>query len=497
MSKEWEFNEKNPQELLFSHGMECELAMLDPQGQLPSGDRMLDIFKNVVIDAHRALREILQSDGCPKLIKKKLVGLPELTYTDEKGDVVVQPYRIGKKDVNIEIFGRDGNVASITYILEVVTPPCTHLDELIWWVRTLFTIAEDVLLPNNFYMLSTGIPGTIKEYLRGLSYADHHHMNAFKDEQERKRIYNLFRSFIPHLIALTVNSPLINGAPSDTVKTIGNEADPKAKLRYAAPGCVRSIRLKNNVSMLSRNDPRVYIPWLGPGGEYDANYFCQVIQKASLEDAKFQDLFPFSEWGTIEFRIFDAPLSVNKRIGIAMILQALALKARKMSNVPDVGSQCLVTNREHAINRGLFGSFRIDQIPQIKDKNFKEFYVGKPPYKYLFEAVQGMLKFITPELKELKYISKKSFKDTGGLSPFLVPIFLSVFGNIDLAMIPFGDAEFQLLLYRHYLRKDPTVPPGPQLLQNLIKLTFKASGNPYFNPIGGKLDFKKSLKWLK
>ncbi|MHC1591227.1 MAG: hypothetical protein ACXQS8_04015 [Candidatus Helarchaeales archaeon] len=497
MSEEWQFDEKNPKKLMFSHGMECELAMLDVNGQLPSGDTMLQLFKKIVENAHRSLVEILQSDYCPKLIKKKLVGLPQLTYTDEKGDVVVQTYKIGNKEVTIEIFGRDGNVASITYILEVVTPPCTHLDELTWWLKTLFTVAEEVMVPSNLYLLSTGIPSSIHEYLRGLSYADHHHMNAFKDDLERKKIYNMFRNFIPHLIALSVNSPLINGMPSDDVKVMGNEADPKAKLRYAAPGCLRSIRLKNNVSMLSRNDPRVFIPWLGPGPEYDQNYFCQVIQKASLEDAKFQDLFPFSDWGTIEFRIFDAPLSINKRIGFAILLQALALKARKLDIVPDVGSYCLVANRKQAIERGLFGSFRTDQILDIADKEFKEYYIGNPPHKYAFQAIQGMLKYITPELKELKFINKKLYKKTGGISPFLIPIFLSVFGDVDLAMAPFGDAEFQLLLYRHYAKKNPGVPPGPQILQNLIKLTFKASKDPLFNPIGGQLDFKKTLKWLK
>jgi hypothetical protein len=368
----WSFNEKNPIELPFSHGMECEIALLMPDGSLPAGSEMLHVFKKIVEDSVRELTDVLQGDYCPKSIKDKLVGMPQITFNEEKGDVITQGYKIHGDTVNIEIFGRDGNVAAITYILELVTPPATHLDELVWWLQTLFTVAQQVTVPQNLYLCSTGLPPLIKEYMRGLTYSDHHHIGGFKDEKEKKRIYNIFRAFIPHIIALTANSPLINGAPTDFIKTIGT--DP-LQLRYAAPGCIRSIRLLNNISMLSQNDPKVFIPHLPP--DADATYFLSVIQKASIADAKFQDIFPFSEWKTIEFRICDAPLSISKRVGMAMLLQALALRAREMKEIPDVGSDAIVANRYESILRGLFAPFKSDRIKDISsvDKEFASMYV--------------------------------------------------------------------------------------------------------------------------
>ncbi|MHA1301272.1 MAG: glutamate-cysteine ligase family protein [Candidatus Helarchaeota archaeon] len=493
-SRVWSFNEKNPLELPFSHGLECEIALLMPDGSLPAGNEMIFVFKRIVEDSLNELIDILDSDFCPKMIKDKLVGMPQITFNEEKGDVITQGYKIGGDTVNIEIFGRDGNVAAITYILELVTPPATHLDELIWWLQTLFTVAQQVTVPQNLYLCSTGLPPLIKEYMRGLTYSDHHHMGGFKDEYEKKRIYNMFRAFVPHIIALTANSPLINGAPTDVVKTIGN--DPM-QLRYAAPGCIRSIRLQNNVSMLSRNDPKVYIPHLDP--DTDANYFLNVIQKASIEDAKFQDIFPFSEWKTIEFRVCDAPLSISKRIGIVLLLQALALKAREMKEIPDVSSNAIVANRHESILRGLYAPFKSDQIPDIAsvDTEFANMYLGEKDkrHKYMFEAIRSMLEWLFDPLKQIKIYDKKALKDFKGISPFISPILLSVFGNLDIAQAPFGECEFQLLLYNHYIHKNPQSPAGPLVLRDLIKATFK-SKDPYYTPIGGELPIKE-LKWIK
>jgi gamma-glutamyl:cysteine ligase YbdK (ATP-grasp superfamily) len=490
----WSFNEKNSIELPFSHGMECEIALLTADGGLPSGNEMIRVFKTIVEDSLNELIDILQSDFCPKMIKDKLVGMPQLAFNEEKGDVIVQGYKIGGDTVNIEIFGRDGNVAAITYILELVTPPTTHLDELVWWLQTLFTIGQQVTVPQNLYLCSTGLPPLIKEYMRGLTYSDHHHMGGFKDEYEKKRIYNIFRAFVPHIIALTANSPLINGEPTDIIKTIGSEP---LHLRYAAPGCVRSIRLMNNVSMLSRNDPKVYIPHLPANA--DANYFLSVIQKASIEDAKFQDIFPFSEWKTIEFRVCDAPLSISKRIGIVLLLQALALKAREMTEIPDVSSYSIVANRHETILRGLYAPFKSDYIPDISSVNreFGEVYLGNKdkPYTYMFQAIQKMLEWLFEPLRKMKIYDKKSNKQFEGISPFISPLILSIFGDVDIAQAPFGECEFQLLLYNHYLHKNPQAPAGPMVLRDLIKATFR-SKDPYYTPIGGMIP-QKSLKWIK
>jgi len=306
----------------------------------------------------------------------------------------------------------------------------------------------------------------------------------------------MFRAFVPHIIAMTANSPFINGAPTDEIKTIGK--DPK-KLRYAAPGCVRSIRLLNNTSMLSQNDPKVYIPHLPKGNDYGADYFCQVIQKASIEDAKFQDIFPYSDWKTIEFRVCDAPITINKRIGMALLLQALAVKARDM-DIPDVGSKSIIANRASAIHRGVFSSFQTNDILDLSsNKEFNETYTGgEEKIKYMYIAIQNLLKFLIEPWKKMRIIDKKAytkaFGKTNMLGPYLTPLFVSVFGESKLAAVPFQEAEFQLLLFSAL--KEKAQFPGPQLLSRLIKYSFQGTNNPYFSVITGEFN-PKVHKWFK
>ncbi|MHA1130945.1 MAG: glutamate-cysteine ligase family protein, partial [Candidatus Helarchaeota archaeon] len=433
------------------------------------GDDMVFHMRQMVEESQQVLIQSLDEGILPNIIKHKIKVEPHITESEEKGTVLTLTYKIGSKTVDIDIFGRDGNVASITYILEVVTPPCTYLDELVWWCQRLTGLAE-LVMPKQLFVVSTGFNPLQREYYRGVSFGTHFHMGNFKDEKEKYKVYNMIRNFIPHLVALTVNSPFINGAPTDDVRVIRN--------RYAAPGCLRSVRLKSNVSMLSRSDPRVYIPYLYP--EHDSNYFLNVIEKASLEDARFQDLFPFTDWGTIELRICDAQLSIARTIGVALTIQALALLSRMMKTIPDVGSKSLVSNREGAITRGLFGSFRADQAPfremmQI-NPTFTENYLGdfkkNKLHSYMFEAVQNMYVLLKDILK------KQKFLDT----PFMNPVLLSVFGNIDFAQLPFTESEFQLYLY---LKNQGDIYA---VLKDLIILTAKCCENPSYSPITGKVN---------
>jgi hypothetical protein len=95
----------------------------------------------------------------------------------------------------------------------------------------------------------------------------------------------------------------------------------------------------------------------------------------------------------------------------------------------------------------------------------------------------------------MKLYDKKSQKEFNGISPFLSPTLLSTFGNVDIAKAPFGECEFQLLLYKHYQQKNPQSAPGPLVLRDLIKATFK-SKDPFYSPIGGEFS-QKEHKWFK
>ncbi|MBY8982804.1 MAG: hypothetical protein KGD57_07640, partial [Candidatus Lokiarchaeota archaeon] len=285
--------------LPFTHGMEMELIIADDNGNYPDGDEMVYRMREIVKDAIRIMDQILyegRSDfyPVPDYVRQKVLARPWGKEDIEKGYVMDIRYQIGNYHVDIDTFGRDGNVTAITYILELVTPPCEYIEELAYWSSTLFLLAKNTL-PKDLHIIASAVNPAANEYQRGLTQGDHHHLGGFESELEKIQAYCMIRNFIPHLIALSTNSPIINNRPTDVVKIINN--------RITAPNCVRSLRLKNNASMLSNNDPRHYIPYLTSTDMNAQNLFLQTVAKASMEDGRFQDLFPFTDWGTIELRV--------------------------------------------------------------------------------------------------------------------------------------------------------------------------------------------------
>lgn len=472
--------------LAYTHGIEMELIIADDDGNYPDGDEMVYRMKEIVKEAINIMKQIIyegRSDflPIPDYIKKKVLAEPYGKDDIEKGYVMDISYQVGNGSVDIDTFGRDGNVTAITYILELVTPPCQYIEELAYWASTLFLLAKNTL-PSDLHIIASAINPATKEYQRGLSQADHHHIDSFESDLEKVQAYSMIRNFIPHIIALTCNSPILNNQPTDVVKIIND--------RITAPNCVRSLRLKNNDSMLSSNDPKHYIPYLTGGEQEDKQYFMDVIQKASLEDAKYQDAFPFTEFGTIELRISDAQISICRRIGVALLIQALCYKARKLLKqgvwVPDVGSETIILNRKAAIERGLISLFRPKNITRDflsqYDPEFAKQYLGPEdnPVKYMMQAVQRMFFYIKEELNDLGFL----------YSPFLKPLLQSVFGNVSYAEPPITEAEYQLSLYDYKVKNGEE----PNILYDLIYFTIQYCQDPLNNPLTGVLTLPKEMR---
>jgi hypothetical protein len=473
--------------LPFTHGIEMELIVADDNGNYPPGDEMVFRMKEIVKDAIRIMDQILyegRSDflPVPDYIREKVLARPYGKEDIEKG--YVMDIRYGLPDgnvVDIDTFGRDGNVTAVTYILELVTPPCKYVEELAYWASTLFLLAKNTL-PNDLHIIASAINPAAKEYMRGLSQADHSHLGSFQSDLEKVQAYCMIRNFIPHIIALTCNSPIINNKPTDEVKVVNN--------RITAPNCVRSLRLKNNTTMLSNNDPKHFIPYLTSSDQDSIINFLQIVQKASLEDGRFQDVFPFTDWGTIEVRVSDAQISICRRIGIALLIQTLCYKARKLLErgvwVPDAGSETIAYNRKTSIERGLISLFRPqnlthDQLAQY-DRDFAEQYLGPrdQPIRYMMQAVQRMFFYLKDELKELGFL----------YSPFLKPVLQSVFGSVSYAEPPITEAEYQLSLY-DYKRQSGQ---DPNILYDLIYFTIEYCQDPLNNPLTGVLTLPKEMR---
>jgi hypothetical protein len=472
--------------LPFTHGIEMELIIADDYGNYPPGEEMVFRMKEIVKDAIKIMDQILYEGRqdflpVPDYIRQKIQVRPYGNDDIEKGYVMKINYRLPwGTEVNIDAFGRDGNVTAITYILELVTPPCEYVEELAYWASTLFLLAKNTL-PTDLHIIASAINPAAKEYMRGLTQADHSHLGAFQSDLEKVQAYCMIRNFIPHIIALTCNSPILNNKPTDVIKIVNN--------RITAPNCIRSLRLKNNTSMLSNNDPNHYIPYITSSDQEAINYFLQVVQKASVEDGRFQDIFPFTDWGTVEVRISDAQISICRRIGIALLIQTLCYKARKLLNsgrwVPDAGSETITYNRKGAIERGLISLFKPINLSKENlaqyDPNFAEQYLGPDdnPVKYMTQAVQRMFFYLKEELKELGFL----------YSPFMKPLLQSVFGNVSYAEPPITEAEYQLSLYDYKLRKGE----NPNILNDLIYFTIVYCQDPLNNPLTGVLTLPKEM----
>ena len=473
--------------LPFTHGIEMELIIADDNGNYPPGDEMVFRMKEIVKDAIKIMDQILYEGRedflpVPDYIREKVTARPYGRDDLEKGYAMDIRYRLPDgEEVDIDTFARDGNVTAVTYILELVTPPCEYAEELAYWASTLFLLAKTTL-PNDLHIIASAINPAAKEYMRGLTQADHSHIGSFKTDLEKVQAYCMIRNFIPHIIALTCNSPILNNQPTDIIKIIGN--------RIVAPNCVRSLRLKYNTTMLSNNDPKHYIPYITAYDENTMNYFLQVIQKASLEDGRFQDVFPYTDWNTIEIRISDAQISICRRIGIGLLLQAMCYKARKLLEqevwIPDAGSETIAYNRKTAIERGLISLFRPQNLTREHlaqyDPEFAEQYLGPKdqPVRYMMQACQRMFFYLKDVLKELGFL----------YSPFLKPILQSVFGNVSYAEPPITEAEYQLSLYQYKLDNNE----NPNILNDLIYFTIEYCKDPINNPLTGVLSLPKEMR---
>ncbi|MFW9999604.1 MAG: hypothetical protein ACFE9Q_00105 [Candidatus Hodarchaeota archaeon] len=472
--------------LPFTHGIEMELIIADDNGEYPPGEEMVFRMKEIVKDAIKIMDEMLYEGRedflpVPNYIRQKVLARPWGRDDLEKGYAMNLRYALGDRSVDIDAFARDGNVTAITYILELVTPPCIYVEELAFWASTLFLLAKTTL-PKDLHIIASAINPATKEYMRGVSQADHSHIGSFSSELEKIQAYCMIRNFIPHLIALTCNSPILNNKPTDVVKIINR--------RITAPNCIRSLRLKYNTTMLSGNDPKYYIPYLTDLSENSVNYFLHTVQKASIEDGRFQDVFPVTDWGTIEVRISDAQISICRRIGIGMLIQAMCYKTRKLLErgiwVPDVGSETIAANREGAIERGLISLFRSVNISREKlaqyDPEFAEQYLGpkNQPIRYMMQAVQRMFFYLKDELEELGFL----------YSPFMKPLLQSVFGSVSYAEPPITEAEYQLSLYNYKLQNGE----DPSILYDLIYFTILYCQDPLNNPLTGTLTLPKEMR---
>ncbi|MEM1728717.1 MAG: glutamate-cysteine ligase family protein [Candidatus Jordarchaeales archaeon] len=412
--------------LPFTQGIEMEVQVVDSKGRLLRGATLIQVWKHLMGNALKNLQKAVADAPAEVSDNVINVSFSEKERRGKRLPYVVVSYRTPRGAADVDVLGPDPNVSQITWILELVTPPCRFMEELEWWIKTLYSVAYDSL-PSGYHLISIGFNPFEEEYRSGVTFGDHYHVGVSKEEAPA--VYNMIRAFVPHLIALTVNSPFIREGVTGTVKV-----QRKGKVFIIGKDCVRDIRLKYNTSQMGPADKDHYIPYLE---SLDRRAFDSVVMREPPDD-RYVDVFPFTDYGTIEVRVFDSQFSAARRLALVALLQALALKAVKLASkgvrVPRVSSSVVVENREKAILYGLMGKFFPDKGLKEKEASFYNTSPSGEPYSKLFEAVRGMLKYVEEEVDEL------------GFQDYLKPFLVSVYGS-DKLEPPCSPADYLLYLY--------------------------------------------------
>ncbi len=116
---------------------------------------------------------------------------------------------------------------------------------------------------------------------------------------------NAARYFIPHIFALSTNSPFWLG---------------------------RNTGFKSYRSKVFDRFPRTGIPdYFGSIAEYD-NYVKLLVKTKCIDDAKkiWWDIRAHPYFNTLEFRVCDIPMRVDETICLAAIIQAVVAKLHKL-----------------------------------------------------------------------------------------------------------------------------------------------------------------------
>jgi carboxylate-amine ligase len=166
-----------------------------------------------------------------------------------------------------------------------------------------------------------------------LIFGLHVHVGIDSDEM-RIQIMNGVRAFLPHLLALSVNSPF---------------------------WCGRRTGVKSVRSTIFKRFPRTQIPDFFYSWDDYAKYLELLVRTNCIDDGRkiWWDVRPHAYFKTLEFRICDIPCRADETVAIAALVQALVCKLYRLfeSNLGIRGYQraILMENKFRALKWGLDG----------------------------------------------------------------------------------------------------------------------------------------------
>lgn len=265
--------------------------------------------------------------------------------------------------------------------LEIVTGISDDFEQIKKGLPNLRAKAYETAEGCGVGLIATGV-NPISSSRSNENFGEHHHIGV-KDAGEKVRVSNLIRNFIPELMALTVNSPFYEGHETGFMST-------------------RVFRSKH-----IKIPPRVSVD----------SFESWKINPKPIEDKlggniRYWDVTPFTENNlpTVEVRLFDTQISISYSLGIAILLEAIALKAKKMNaqNItpPKVNQSIIEHNRMQAILHGFGAHFKKDtDVEYLKGGETCSFHCREPSNESAeisaVKAIETLLLYIGPEIEEI------------------------------------------------------------------------------------------------
>jgi carboxylate-amine ligase len=211
--------------------------------------------------------------------------------------------------------------------IELVTGICSTIEEARREVSTLTMMLKEITEQENVSLISAGThpssswqeqkttPGrhyeALEEEFQDLErmlviYGMHIHV-GLKQKELLIPLMNQVRSWLPHLLALSSNSPFWSG---------------------------RSTGLKSFRSALWRMVPHTGLPKIMTSWEHFEHYLKQMTKLGCIESGHdlCWDVRPHPTFHTLEFRICDMPASSRDTLALAALCQGLVMKLHWLSN---------------------------------------------------------------------------------------------------------------------------------------------------------------------
>ncbi len=166
-----------------------------------------------------------------------------------------------------------------------------------------------------------------------LIFGMHIHV-GIENRETQIQIMNEVRYFLPHILALTVNSPFWEGTDTG----------------------LKSFRSKIFERFPRTNMPDFFASW----GEYQS-FVNLLVQTKCIDNAKkiWWDIRPHPSFPTLEIRICDIPLRLDETIAIAALVQAIVAKLfslyEKNLSFRLYRSSLIMENKWRAVRYGLDG----------------------------------------------------------------------------------------------------------------------------------------------